>query len=263
MPRKLAKRITITAPASNVRTGAAVSIQSAYRKRRPYKKKGIYKNVSSNIQSIKVRVPFEIRRDEMTKNSADNSLRFSFVNSPWRNVSTTSQNRLFSNDFLLVMGLYQQYKLARVNYVIRRPLQYLSNSSVVAPTESFGTQVLHSRQVITANGTTNIVEGSTAITQSILLTEPTTWTEAVDNQSTTFHVHGYKRSCNRTWLPGSPFEKRWRNKNVTTDQELASGGLLLMIKSESIIPNAAGTPANAQIMFEGYADVFMNYCRRT
>lgn len=236
-----------------------------YKKRSRYvkrpRKQGIYRNVSSNTLTLKCRVPFEIRRDAMDL-QADNSLTFNFVNAPWRNVSVTSQNRLYDNDFVLAMNLYQQYKLARVDYCIRRPKQYLAGETL-DPTQSFGTQVLHTRQVITANGTTNAVESTAAISQHILTTAPTSWKEAVDNQSTTFHVHGYKRECKRTWLPACYFEKRWRNKNVGTDQELASGGLLLMVKNSSIVPEVAGTLGNAQIMFEGYADVYINYCRRT
>ena len=237
-----------------------------YKKRSRYvkrpRKQGIYRNVSSNIMTVKCRVPFEIRRDEMTMN-ADESLTFNFVNAPWRNVSTTSQNRLYHDDFTKVMYLYQQYKLARVDYCIRRPKQYLSGSTTIDPTQSFGTQVLHTRQCLTANASTDAVESTAAISQHILTTSPTSWKEAVDNQSTTFHVHGYKRECKRTWLPACYFEKRWRNKNVGTDQELASGGLMLMIKQQSIVPEIAGTLGNAQIMFEGYADVYINYCRRT
>jgi hypothetical protein len=199
----------------------------------------------------------------MTLN-ADESLSFNFVNAPWRNVSTDAQNRLYDNDFVLAMNLYQQYKLARVDYTIRRPSQWAaSGQGIIKPSQSFGTQVLHTRQVMTANGTTGSVESTAAISQHILTTSPTSWKEAVDNQSTTFHVHGYKTQCKRTWLPGCYFEKRWRNKNVGTDQELASGGLLLLVKQEYLVPEVATNLNAAQIMFEGYADVFINYCRRT
>jgi hypothetical protein len=238
----------------------------AYKKRARYskrpRKQGIYKNVSSNVLTIKCRVPFEIRRDEMVKN-ADDSLSFNFVNAPWRNVSTTTQNRLYDADFLSGIALYQQYKLARVEYIVRRPKQYLGASTTIDPTQSFGSQILHTRQVMTANGTTSSIESTAAISQHIMTSSPTSWKEAIDGQSTTFHVHGYKRECKRTWLPGCYFEKRWRNKNVGTDQELACGGMLLMVKQDSIVPEIAGTLGNAQVMFEGYADVFINFCRRT
>lgn len=196
--------------------------------------------------------------------NADDSLSFNFVNAPWRNVSTTAQNRLYDADFLSGMALYQQYKLARVEYCVRRPQQWMgTGNTVVAPSQSFGSQILHTRQVLTANSNTGSIESTAAIEQHIMTSSPTSWKEAVDGQSTTFHIHGYKRECKRTWLPGSYFEKRWRNKNTGTDQELACGGMLLMIKQESIVPEAAGSLASAQVMFEGYADVFINYCRRT
>lgn len=238
----------------------------AYKKRAgtvSKRKLGIYRNVSSNTFTLKCRVPFEIKRSEMVLNS-DNSLSFNFVNAPWRNVSTSAQNRLYDADFLSGMALYQQYKLARVDYCVRRPLQWMNTgNSAVAPSQSFGSQILHTRQVLTANGQTGSIESTAAIEQHIMTSSPTSWKEAVDGQSTTFHIHGYKRECKRTWLPGCYFEKRWRNKNTGTDQELACGGLLLMVKDNNILPDGIGSPENAQVMFEGYADVFINYCRRT
>ena len=35
-----------------------------------------------------------------------------------------------------------------------------------------------------------------------------------------------------------------------------------MVKQELIVPEVADTINGSQIMFEGYADVFINYCRR-
>ena len=137
--------------------------------KRPYKKRafvprpkkqGIYRNVTSNIFTLKCRVPFEIKRSDMTQN-ADQSLSFNFVNAPWRNVSVSAQNRLYDADFLSGMALYQQYKLARIDYCVRRPLQWMNTgNSAVAPTQSCGSQILHTRQVMTANGNTGSIEST-------------------------------------------------------------------------------------------------------
>ena len=268
-------RITRRPAPLALRNGKALVIQNAFRRRlkkagvtAPPKKKGIYRNVSSNILTIKCRVPFAIRYDETIPQAAnqvqDGSRHFNFLHAPWKNLDVTTINRLYNADFVAALQLYQMYRLARVDYTIRRPKQWLSTgSTAIAPTESCGSEVLHTYLGNAVDTTTSEIQSTSAILPRINTNMPTTWQEGVDNQSSRFHIHGYKTHFKRTWLPSTPFEKKFRNKELAQDQELAFGGLHLRIKNAAIVPNAAGTPANAQIMFEGFADVYMNYSRRT
>jgi hypothetical protein len=249
---------------------AAARIQRRFRRKAPARrrpaKKGIYRNVTSNILSVKCRVPFTIRYDEMflqtSGQTQDGSLHFNFINAPWRSINTDTVNRLYNSDFVSALALYQMYRLARVEYTIRRPRQYLAGVTL-DPAESCGTEVLHTYMSNAADGVTNAIQSTVNLQPRINTSMPTSWIESVDNQSSRFHIHGTKQLIKRTWLPSTPFERKFRNKDIATDQELAFGGLHLRIKNKAIIPISAGTPANAQIMFEGYADVFMNYSRRT
>lgn len=240
--------------------------------KRPYKKKAvkkmpIYRNVSSNVLTIKCRVPFELKYSDFNLRP-DNSIAFDFVNAPWRNLSVTTNNRLYNSDFVAVLPLYQQYRLAKVEYCLRRPKQFLNQQTggdiITSPLESMGTEILHSRMVMAADATTNVVQGTANLQPRMILQEPVTWKEAVDNQSSRFHIHGYKTFVKRTWLPGTPFEKLWRNRDTSVDQDHACGGLHICIKNKAIIPElTALVPTSAQVMVEGYADVYVNYCRRT
>lgn len=270
MPRNyVIKRRPAPKPLLNAK---ALVIQSAFRRRRrrfaPKKLKGIYSNVSSNVLTIKCRIPFAIRYDETIPQASnqvqDGSRHFNFLNAPWRNLNTTTVNRLYNPDFVAALQLYQMYRLARVEYTIRRPKQYLSTGqTVIGPTESCGTEMLHTYLGNAADSTTTEIQSTAAILPRINTNMPTTWQEGVDNQSSRFHIHGYKTQFKRTWLPSTPFEKKFRNKEIAQDQDICFGGLHLRIKNAALIPNAAGTPQNAQIMFEGFADVWMNYSRRT
>ena len=243
---------------------------SNYKPKRRYPtKQGIYKNVTSNVLTVKVRQPFTIRYDEMIQQTSgqiqDDSIHFNFLNAPWKNLNTTTVNRLYDVDFVNALTLYQKYKLARIDYTIRRPNQWVNNSntSITEPLQSCGTEVLHTYLGVKADSVTNGIQSTADIVPRINTNMPTTWKEGVDNQSQRFHIHGSKKTFKRTWLPATPFEKKWRDKELAQDQEICFGGLHLRIKNESIVPNAAGQLANSQVMFEGYADVYMNFCKRT
>jgi len=221
------------------------------------------------VLSLKCRVPITLKYSDFNVRP-DNSIAFSFVNAPWRNLSTTTNNRLFDSDFVAVLPLYQQYKLGKIEYCLRRPKQFFNQNVnngtdiICDPIESFGTEILHSRMVNAADVTTNVVQGTANLQPRMILQESTSWAEAVDNQGSRFHIHGYKTQVKRTWLPATPFERLWRNRDSSVDQDHACGGLHIAIKNKAIVPNVtAMLPTSDQVMIEGYADVYMNFCRRT
>lgn len=241
------------------------------RARRPVKRKvaRIPRNVSGNFFTLRCRVPFTIKRSHMSSLDAG-ELVFNMVHAPWRNLDTGTQNMLYHEDFTKLLTLYQNYKLGRIDYTIRRPKQWVNQNQsaggdmIIQPTIECGSQVLHSVQMMAADNVTNVVQGSVNYVPRVLLRTPSSWKEAVDNQDRRFHVHGYKTHFKRTWLPSTRFEKRYRSTTIETDQDIACGGLCLMCKDDSLVPEFNyESPENDQVMFEGFADVYMNYCRRT
>jgi len=242
-------------------TGSKKTVAKYYRPR-------INRPISGNYFTLRCRVPFTILRSQMST-LPDNSLQFNFVNAPWRNLNTDTSNRLYHTDFVQMEPLYQQYKLGKIEYCIRRPNQFINQTQTqggdmtIRPTVSFGTQVLHSTQMMAADGVSNVIQGSVNYTPRVLLRVPNSWTEAVDNQDRRFKVHGYKTFVKRTWLPATGFEKHWRSTVTETEQDVGCGGLTIMVKNKNMVPEYPEEQVATQVMFEGYADVYMNYCRRT
>lgn len=265
--RKLSKRIVITTPA---RQKATRTIQRAFRKRRPYRKKGLYKNVSSNTLTVKCRVPFHLNYNYFTA-LADDSLEFNFLNAPWLNVQSTGTgaNRFFNQDFQSAMQLYQSYRLARIDYHMRRPdiLYNQSGSDRAGETHkqnvAWGTEILHTRMVDKPDTTTGVLQATVDLSPR-MVTESggSTWREMVDNQDKRFHMHGTRNYVKRTWLPATYQERKLRDKQYS-DQEHICGGLSVRFKNKTIIPGISTEPASGQVMLEGYADVYMNFSRRT
>jgi len=237
-------------------------------KSKPKSNYKIQRPISGNFFSLKCRIPFTLIRSNFQVNP-DNSLQFNFVNAPWNPLDQTTVNRFYHPDFVAIQNLYQQYKLGKIEYCIRRPKVFWNQNQsqggdlIVNNTVPFGTQVLHSTQMIAADSVSNIIQGSVNMTPRVLLRVPTSWDEAIDNQDKRFHAHGYKTYVKRTWLPATRFEKSWRSTVTGTEQDIACGGLTIMLKNKNLVPGHNEEAELTQVLFEGYADVYMNYCRRT
>ena len=265
--RKLSKRIVITTPA---RQKATRTIQRAFRRRRPYRKRGLYKNVTGNTLTVKCRVPFHLNYSYFTV-LADDSLEFNFLNAPWLNIQSTGTgpNKFYNQDFQHAMQLYQSYKLSRIDYHMRRPDIAINNVDPDRAAEthkqivSWGTEILHTRMVDKPDGTTGVLQATVDLSPR-MVTESggSTWRELVDNQDKRFHMHGTRNYVKRTWLPATFQEKKLRDKQYS-DQEHICGGLSVRFKHKTLVPGLVAVPQDGQIMLEGYADVYMNFSRRT
>jgi len=245
--------------------------KSIYKKKMiPYKKQGLYRNVSENTLTIKCRVPFHLNYNHFTV-LADDSLEFNFLNAPWLNVSAsgTGANRLYNEDFQHAMNLFQSYKLARVDYHFRRPDIMVNSadpdrsSDTHKQSVSWGTEVLHTRMVDKPDGTTGTLQATVDLQpRMVTASGGSTWREMVDNQDKRFHIHGTRNYVKRTWLPATFQERKLRDKQYS-DQEHICGGLSVRFKNKTVVPGLTYVPLNTQVMVEGYALVYMNFSRRT
>lgn len=256
---------------------AAKKIQRAFRRKRFARKKAIVRKplYPENTNYLKSRVNFSIKAGDLTLNP-DGSAYFNIYQCPWQNVSTTTNNLVYSRDFENMIGnsaasvipLYQRYKLNCIVYEIRRPQLATTPTGSIGNQTSFhpnqnmwGTQVLHSKVVYAPDAVTGVVQPTQLLSPKVELNFPSNWNESVDNLSKMFHVHGYKSYEKRIWKPLTPYEKRWRDYSFG-DRELACGGLHLRSKSMFIGPDLTGVIPNDQVIWDVTATIYMSFNKR-
>jgi len=251
----------------------AKKIQRAYRKKRAVKpkvNKFIRPKYAEQVQYLKARVNYQLKETDFI-NVADGSMYNIQYQCPWQNVSATTTNRCYSKDFENMIGnnstviqpLYQRYKLTCIVYEFRRPkITYTSSDVPFYPTTMCGTQICHGKEVYAPNSSTGVVEPVANLAPRIIHSTPSNWTEAVDNLSSQFHIHGFKTAFKRVWKPATPYEKRWRDY-TNGDREIPTGSLYISLKDQMALPERTGTtiPGDS-VLFDVTATIYMAFKKR-
>lgn len=278
---------------SNIRIQAgrqrtmATRIQRAYRRRRygRYVRPRTRFIAGAGTLTAKARVNRQIKFGDMrafqTLNTvgAPNDSRVAYIYfAPWRNVSTefdtNAQSNLFYSDTLQKYFSeptpYGCFKLSGVYMQIRRTKQLLESREVSPTTKDnsfydrtshlWGTEILHTQQVLNADATTGVVQPAiTTISQGRTVRQPTSWDEAVDDGAGRFKVSmgAYQK---RVWKPANMIERRWRQVE-NSELDHSTGGIMLILKNGGYaVPNYAEyTTLADQVIFELVATIYMSF----
>lgn len=222
---------------------------------------------SNQYDQLRVKVPITLTRDKLLI-SPDNSLYFNILQLPW-NALKSGDGELnmlgqAASDISKMTGLYRYYKCTGVHYELMRSKVYVSQPQgiqVFNQEEELGYQIMHSKVVNKPDTVTTVVEANADLTKRVILEEPTSWKEAIDDD-TRFRNCYNKKFLKVGWLPKTPFEKNWRNI-TESDPELSTGGIHFRWKSDNVIPNLSGVVVSQnQVMLQGTATVYMKFYQR-
>lgn len=259
------------------RATAAKKIQRAARRKFVAKRKPIPRMPrSGNTDSIKVRMSRSILRSDMLS-SPDDSLYCNIFFLPSKNVSTTftsgQANLFYHADFQALGNLYELYKVSCIVMEFKRPDVWIKQPAtgtgednwIKCPTQEWGTEILHTRQVFKPDALTGSMQTVSDLTPRQTIYYPTSYREAVDDGAQRFKTAGYKRNQKRIYKPSTYLEKKWKHRTLS-DSELALGGIHCRIKNGIFaIPNVPVENAsvrNEQVMFDVTATVYMSYSQR-
>lgn len=235
-----------------------------------------------NFDTLLIRIPFELTYNQMLA-SPDGSMYFNLVFCPWKNADTTTNlsatpmelgyNRLYSADISHMQALFQKFRLGWVHLDLDRPKICASagdvgtrvpqGANLVQPTAHLGTQVIHSELLVKPDGTVDKVQVNGDIQYTLKDTAPSSWREAVDNQSARFQLHKDRKNVSCGWRATTEYEKKWKDTHFS-DQELITGGMHIRIKSNEPIPEIPSFAyAPMQVILQGTATYQMQFKDRT
>lgn len=222
---------------------------------------------SNQYDKLRVKVPIGITFNTLLT-SPDGSRYFNFLHLPWNALlSGTGESNAVgqaANDISKMTSLYRYYKCTGVHYTLMRPKVYITQPQgiqVFNQEQEMGYQIMHSKVVNKPDTVTTVIEANADLQKRVVLEEPTSWAEAIDNDSIFRNCYN-KKFFKMGWLPKTPFEKNWRNISES-DPELSTGGIHIRWKSDDVIPNLSGVNFSAnQVMLQGTAIVYMRFYQR-
>ena len=185
------------------------------------------RSLTSGIQYMKFRQPFKLAKSAFTTKN-DGSLFYVMRFCPLK-ITTPG----YFADLYTLRTLYAWYKCVKTVVKFTRPKQPMNEEADTVVLSRLqlkgGTQLLHPSVVYVSNGT-----ASDSMTQPLIpyseAIVPSNWAGAVDNTSDRFKVHGYGGGS-RTWLPMTPYEKRW-SQFASSDVDHCYGALLFAIEDD-------------------------------
>ena len=209
---------------------------------------------------------------------------FNLVFCPWKNADTVTNlsaspmelgyNRLYSADISHMQALFQKFRLGWVHLDLDRPKVFSTSSptqpphssigaNLFQPTAHLGTQVIHSELLVKPDGTVDSVQVNGDIQYTLKDTAPSSWREAVDNQSSRFQLHKDRKNISCGWRATTEYEKKWKDTHFS-DQELITGGIHIRIKTNEPVPEVPGfTYMPQQVILQGTATYQMQFKDRT
>jgi hypothetical protein len=207
---------------------------------------------------LKVKVAGDFKQDDFFANTGSGKDGSMFINgyfNPTKNLSVgvaKSSTEAYSNfvyhpDNAVPQQLYKKYRCTKIVFKFTRPkIPFCYGTADIGPstqikaqTVPVGTKVMHSKVVYQPNNTTNSIEPVAVLTPKVNINYPTSWGECIDDGKV-FVDHGAATTFTRVWMPSTPYEKRWRYKgasanNEIDDQELGCGGIHIRFKSANAL----------------------------
>jgi hypothetical protein len=246
----------------------------AYRKPRP----ALRRFQGDLNDSLKITMSRQIHRKDMNELS-DKSMECNIVFNPVQDVSTTFSNGVANllyhpSAAKLTEGIFRKYRCACVVLKISRPnvnFNYNNTNSnqtqnVTLPTIQWGTKILHSHIVNKPDSYTSAVQSNAVLTRQVVLIQPTSWNEAIDDGNRQFINHQYKRSCTRVWKPVGEFERRFVSV-ADDDLQLARGGIHIHMENQQPLSMDRSDKQWQYdpdvVLFDIHATVYMKYTDRT
>lgn len=266
----------------NRKYAAAKRIAGAYRKYRG-KARGVPRALTNggNYMVKKTRVMKQLTYNQLADMSTGDGKKFNIYFAPWQNVNvvppTTAgttgfgyANLFYSDDINKEFTGNRNYNLFRLKGVymeIRRPkmlLDYRVGGVVQSEFHDalnipWGTEILHTRDEIQADTITGVLQPTISnVKWGRTIVHPSSWDEAVDDGTRFKICHGgYSK---RIWKPSTAAERKWRFTNPSVELEHSTGGMTLMLRDETPIPNVQGPAYQSdQVMFEITATIYMEF----